>query len=350
MEEIRRRAFGQMPDGETVTCLTLDSGALRCEILNLGGILRALWVRDRNGDWTDVVLGCDTPQDYLAVPDQMGAIVGRCANRIAHGQLTLNGTEIQLPRNSGEHHIHGGFEGFSRRIWTVEAQTGNRVVLRLDSRDGEEGYPGNMTVRVTYEAEGACLAIRYEAVSDRDTVCNLTSHSYFNLSGHSSGSAEAQKIAVFADHYTPTAPDGIPSGRIEPVEGTLMDLRKPAVMGMRANAGGKQLRHSRGFDHNYVLTGELGKLRPAAWAESPETGITMRIDTTLPGIQLYTANFLDEGRAGKDGAQYGSRHAFCMEAEFFPDAPHHENFPSIVLRAGETYRHETHLIFETQEI
>ena len=315
----------------------------------MGGTLRTLLVPDRSGELVDVVLGCDTLEDYLAQPDYLGALVGRYANRIAGGQFTLRGETFQLTQNDGKNHIHGGFSGFFHRVWQVASLTENQVALTLRSHDGEEGYPGDLDVCVTYCLNGSSLSIRYEAVSDRATICSLTNHAYFNLSGHGSGSVEDQMVTIFADSYTPTTQDGLPCGRLEPVEGTLMDMRRPTVIGQRVSMQEPQIRIHNGFDHNFVLNGPTGVLHPAAWAQSSETGITMKLETTLPGLQFYTGNFLQPGRPGKQGTVYGPRQGFCLETEFFPDAPNNKNFPSPILLAGQKYCHESKITFEKSE-
>lgn len=345
MTQTNRCYFDTTSAGEQVELLTLNNGEISCEILTFGAILRSLWVPDRSGKAVDVVLGCDSVGDYLASPDYMGAIVGRYANRISEGRFYLGGKICQLSLNSGVNHIHGGFRGFSHKVWEVERLTATRAVLSLDSPDGEEGYPGNLYARVTYALKDRTLSIRYEAQSDRDTVCNLTNHAYFNLAGHDSGTMLDQELSIQANHYLPTDPEGMPMGPAEPVWGTPMDLREPVPIGSRIQEPYFQLKQSNGFDHSYVLNGRHGTLRPAAQASSPVTGITMTMETTLPGIQLYTANFLEEGRQGKNGACYGPRHAFCLETQFFPDSPNRPDFPASVLRAGGIYDHLTRYQF-----
>jgi len=340
-----RAPFGAAPSGEPVEQLTLTDGVLSCRILTLGAILRALTVPDAQGRPVDVVLGCDSPEEYLAQADYLGAIVGRYANRIAGGQFVLNGRRYTLEKNGGACHLHGGRIGFSRRVWTVESLTDSQAALRLDSPDGEEGYPGRLSARVTYALNGGTLSIRYEAESDADTLCNLTNHAYFNLSGHGSGPVLDQEVALSARYYTPADENGIPLGTLACVDGTPMDLRTPAPVGFRLRNGEAQLRRSRGFDHNYVIDGEPGVLRPAAWARSPAAGIRMTVETTYPGVQYYTANFLAEGRRGKNGSRYGPRHGFCIETEYFPDSPNQAAFPSPVLRAGQRYDQKTRYTF-----
>ena len=333
--------FGCAPGGTPVRLLTLKNEVLSCTLVTLGAALRSLLVPGRNGEPVDVVLGCDSPEDYLASPDYLGAIVGRYANRIGDGQFYLNGKLCQLSVNSGKNHIHGGFCGFTHRVWDVAELSDTRAVLTLESPDGEEGYPGNLQARVTYALEGRALSIRYEASCDEDTVCNLTNHAYFNLSGHASGPAMDQWVAILADRYLPSGTDGIPVGPPQSVEDSPMDLRKLTALESRVDMDFFQLRQSGGFDHCFALNGKLGQLRPAARAVSSATGVTMTMETTLPGIQLYTANGLETGRRGKGGVCYGPRHAFCLETQFFPDSPNRPDFPSPFLRAGARYDHTT---------
>lgn len=244
MEEASRRPFGQAPTGQPVELLTLDNGRVRCEILTFGAALRSLEVPDRTGGRVDVVLGYGALEDYLRYDGYLGAVVGRYANRIAKGRFTLDGKEYALAVNSGPNHLHGGSVGFSHRVWQVEALERDRAVLALTSPDGEEGYPGDLTVRVTYRLDGSALELRYEAVSDKDTPCNLTNHSYFNLSGHASGPVLDQEIAIRAQRYTPTDGDSIPLGTIEPVEGTPMDLRTLTPIGAHIDDDFVQLRQA----------------------------------------------------------------------------------------------------------
>lgn len=337
-----RIPFGVAPGGEAVERITLSNGSLTCSVLTLGAMLQSLMVPDRTGAPLDVVLGCDTVADCLTVADgYLGAVVGRYANRIAKGRFTLNGREYALARNNGENHLHGGPTGFSTRVWAVEDLAADRVTLSLLSPDGDEGYPGALTVNVTYALEGSALRIHYRATSDQDTVCNLTNHAFFNLSGHASGDVLDQQVQLFAARYTPTDAESIPTGALERVEGTPMDLRELTPIGAHIGDPFPQLTMARGYDHNYVLDGPAGVLRPAALAWSPKTGVALAVDTTLPGIQLYSGNYLTPGLPGKGGAVYGPRHGFCLETQFFPDSPNQPAFPSSVLRAGETFDHTT---------
>lgn len=333
--------FGTAPNGEPVSLIKLDNGVISCELITFGATIRSLTVPDRNGNPVDVVLGYDHLEDYLRHDGYLGATVGRCANRIARGQFRLHGENYTLATNNGNNHLHGGLQGFSHRCWTISHSDNHAVTLSLSSPDGEEGYPGKLDCAVRFALEDTALIIHYEATADRDTVCNLTNHSYFNLAGHNSGSVLEQSIQLFAEHYTPSDAESIPFGTIEPVENTPMDFRTPKSIGKHIHEPFPQLRYALGYDHNYVIDGTIGRLRPAASAYAPTTGITMQAQTTLSGVHFYTANYLPEGRTGKNSCHYGPRHGFCLETQFFPDSPNHPNFPSSTLKAGEKYNHCT---------
>lgn len=349
MTTASRQPFGTTHHGQPVELLTLDNGTLSCQIITFGAALRALWVPDRTGRPVDVVLGYETLKEYQDQDGYLGAVVGRFANRIAGGRFSLNGREYTLAVNNGPNHLHGGLQGFSYKVWTVEELTGSRAVLSLSSPDGEEGYPGSLEVRVTYLLDRSTLSIHYQACSDQDTPCNLTNHSYFNLDGQGSGPVLNQEIRLYAGSYTPADQTSIPFGSIQPVEGTPMDLRSPTPIGAHIEDPFQQLEWGSGYDHNYVVDGPFGLLHPAAWARSAASGIALQVDTTLPGLQFYTANFLEAGRRGKEGAVYAPRHAFCLETQFFPDSPNQPAFPSAILRAGEHYDHITRFCFSTED-
>jgi len=338
-----------MPDGTPVELYTLAAGALSCQIITFGGSLQSLRVPDRSGKPVDVLLGFDALEPYRTHGKSLGALVGRYANRIGGAKFSLNGQTYQLAaNNNGVNHLHGGLVGFNQRVWTVEEAGDDRLALSLFSPDGEEGYPGNLTVRVTYTLTEEGLTIGYRAECDRDTVCNLTNHAYFNLSGHDSGPVLDQTIQLLADRYTPTDPLSIPTGEIAPVEGTPMDLRRTAPIGARIGEDFPQLLQAGGYDHNWIPNGEAGTLRPIARAASPATGISMEVLSTLPGVQFYTGNYLDGCPAGKGGAAYANRWGFCLETQFYPDSPNHANFPSCVLRAGEVFDHTAAFRFHVE--
>lgn len=344
-----RKPFGVMPDGTQVDELILRDGEHSCSILTYGGAVRSLTVPGKDGP-VDVALGFDTLEDYRTQDKYLGALVGRYANRIGGAAFTLEGKEYPLAKNdNGVNHLHGGNVGFDKKVWTVGKQTENTVTLSLASPDGEEGYPGTLAVKVTYTLSGGRLELAYEAETDKTTVCNLTNHCYFNLSGHGSGPVADQLIQVLAGRYTPTVPGSIPTGELASVDGTPMDLRAPTPIGARIDEPFEQLRMAGGYDHNWVIDGWDGTLRTIARARSPQTGVTMAVETDLPGVQFYAGNYLDGCPAGKGGAAYARRWGFCLETQYFPDSPNHGNFPSCVLRPGEMYRSVTAYRFELEK-
>lgn len=333
--------FGKMPDGRPVWLCELSNGrGMVAKISSYGAILTELHVPDHEGRAVNVVLGFDDLEKYLAGHPAFGATVGRFANRIAAGRFTLDGREYQVTVNSGKHHLHGGREGFHEKLWKLDHQSIQdgraQVTFFYESPDGEEGYPGTCRVWVTYSL-GADndLRIDYKAVTDKPTVVNLTNHSYFNLAG--SGDILDHLLMIEADRYTLADEALIPTGEIAPVRGTPLDFTRPTRIGGRID----QLKpNPGGYDHNYVLNGEPGKLRQAAWVRDPKSGRTMEVWTTEPGMQLYTSNFL-RGHEGPGGAVFGQHAAACFETQHYPDSPNHENFPSTVLRPGETFRSST---------
>lgn len=342
------RFFGKTSSGDSVMCIALKYGDMTCEILTYGGIVHRLIVPDRLGNATDVVLGFDTLQEYEQQDYYIGALVGRCANRIADGRFLLDNVTYTVAVNSGPNHLHGGNIGFNRKIWTIDSISSSHVTLSLDSSDGDEGYPGHMKVQVTYRLEGKALTISYHATTDKTTICNLTNHSYFNLSGHGSGSILNQELQLFASHYTPTNQYSIPTGEIATISSTPMDFTQKMPIGQRIDSSFQALVYGNGYDHNWCIDGQIGVLRPAAWAYSRETGIGVQVNTTLPGVQLYTANYLPENMQGKHGAVYGPRCAFCLETQHYPDAIHHPNFPSPILLPDSPYYHQTQFTFFTE--
>ena len=348
MEQQKRVPFGTMPDGTAVEAVTLERGKLSCRILTYGGAVQSLVVPGRDGNPVDVVLGFDALEDYRKQDKYIGALIGRYGNRIGGASFSLNGTEYSLAANDGENHLHGGPGGFDKQVWTVEEQAEDRLTLSLQSPDGQEGYPGNLSVQVTYTLTEAGLTIGYRAKCDRDTLCNLTNHTYFNLSGHQSGPVTGQYIQLAASRYTPTVPGSIPTGELSPVEGTPMDLREGLPIGQRVDEDFPQLAMAGGYDHNWCIDGSDGSLRLAARAWSKETGVVMETWTTQPGVQFYSGNYLDGCPAGKGGAPYAKRWGFCLETQHYPDSPHHPNFPSTVLPAGAEYRQTTEYRFTAE--
>ncbi len=321
--------------------IIIRQGAFEAHILPYGATLQSLLVPDRNGVQRDVVLGYESLAEYRQNDGYLGATVGRHANRIAGAQFALDGAVYYLAANEGNNQLHSGPNGLHQKVWDWEQCADNSVTLRAVSPNGEDGYPGTLEVTVTYTLSDGALEIGYEAKCDRDTVCNLTNHSYFNLGGQCSGSVAGHILRVNAAHYTPCGPGTIPTGEVRCVDGTVMDLRQGVVLGERLGAA--ELTEYGGYDHNFCLSGT-----EAARLYCPESGICMDTETTLPGLQVYTAGFLTE-RKGKDGAIYGKNHGVCLETQFWPDAVHHEHFPSPVLRAGEVYRHRTVYRFTVTE-
>jgi aldose 1-epimerase len=343
---IKKQAFGKTKDGKNVDLYTLtNANGLKTEIMTYGGIVRTLDVPDRNGNFADIVLGYDTLNEYIENNPYFGALVGRYGNRIGKGKFTLDGVEYTLATNNGPNHLHGGIKGFDKVVWhakPMEDEAGVGLKLTYLSRDGEEGYPGNLNCTVIYTLTNDNeLKISYEAETDKATVLNLTHHSYFNLAGHSSGDILGHELMLTADNFTPVDEGLITTGEIKPVKGTLMDFTKPTPIGSRiAQVEG-------GYDHNYVLNNSNGSLALAASVYEPKSGRLMEIFTTEPGIQFYSGNFLDGSNKGK-GAVYNKHNGFCLETQHFPDSPNKPNFPPVVLKPGEKYTHLTVHKFSTR--
>ena len=342
---ITKRHFGTTA-GHDVNLYTLtNEHGIEVRITNYGGALVSLQAPDRRGEFADVALGFETLEEYVSNPRYFGGLIGRHGNRIGLGQFSLDGTQYQLTQNNGGNHLHGGARGFDKRVWKAwEESPEHGVALHLEylSVDGEEGYPGNVTANVTYTLlPDNELEINYEATTDRDTIVNMTSHAYFNLAG--GGDILGHQLTLHADAFTPVTKELIPTGEIRPVEKTPMDFR-------RAKAIGADLSEAGGYDHNFVLQGYdaahyNGSLRPAARLYEPQSGRVLEILTTEPGIQFYSGNFLDGSLTGKGGVVYHKYAGLCLEPQHFPDAPNHPNFPSTVLRPGETYKHVSKYCF-----
>jgi aldose 1-epimerase len=342
----RVERFGKTPDGRDLDIYTLNSkGGAEARVINYGGIIVSLKVPDREGRLADVVLGFDNVEGYEAAGSTyLGALIGRYGNRIAKGRFTLGGVEYKLATNNGPNHLHGGVRGFDKVLWTVrpsKARGGSALELTYVSRDGEEGYPGTLSVRVVYTLTDANeLKIDYSATTDKDTVVNLTNHSYFNLAGEGSGRILGHLLTIYSDRFLPTDPTSIPTGELRSVRGTPFDFTKPTAIGARIEADDEQLKWAKGYDHTYVIRGRAGTLRRAARVEEPKTGRVMEVWTTEPGVQFYTGNYLD-GAAGKGGKPYGFRNGFCLETQHYPDSPNRPEFPSTVLRRGGRFRSTT---------
>lgn len=336
---IKKQAFGKTADGKDVDLYTLtNANGLKTEIMTYGGIVRILEVPDRDGNLGDIVLGYDSLDEYIENNPYFGALVGRCGNRIAKGKFTLDGVEYTLATNNGPNHLHGGIKGFDKVVWDAEPmedETSVGLKLTYLSKDGEEGYPGNLNCTVVYTLTNDNeLKVSYEAETDKTTVINLTHHSYFNLAGHGSGDILGHELMLTADNFTPVDEGLIPTGEIKPVKGTLMDFTRPMPIGARID----QVKG--GYDHNFVLNNSGGSLALAALVYEPRSGRVMEISTTEPAIQFYSGNFLDGSNKGK-GAVYNKHNGFCLETQHFPDAPNKPGFPSIVLKPGDKYTHLT---------
>ena len=320
-----------------VYSLKNESG-FEVSITNYGGAITSLKTPDRNGHFADIVLGFETLDEYVGNPRYFGALIGRHANRIARGRFTLDGVEYQLPCNDDGNHLHGGFRGFDKRDWTVR-EDGRTLHLTYFSKDGEEGYPGNLTAFVDYTLLDNELRIDYRATTDRDTLVNLTNHSYFNLRGD--GTVLDHQLVLNADNFTPVSKDLIPSGEIRSVEGTPMDFRKGKAIGVQIRDAYDQLGFTGGYDHNFVLNDYDGSLRFAGRVYESSTGRVLEVLTTQPGMQFYSGNFLDGSLVGRNRVTYVKYAGLCLEPQHFPDAPNHSSFPSTVLRPGEEYKQTT---------
>ena len=337
-------------DGRTINLFTLENArGLRATITNFGGRIVSLFVPDKNGIPRDVVLGFENVGDHLPEKHRsdFGAVIGRYANRLNNGQITIDGKTYQLPQNDGKNCLHGGPDGWQYRIFNVEEVGDNRLVLSLVSEDGDNGFPGNVCARVTYTLkDDNALDIQYEAVTDEPTVINLTNHSYFNLNGDASTDILNHLLTIDADRYTPIGETFIPTGELASVEGTPMDFRQLKPIGRDIAADFEQLRIGRGYDHNWVLNTKGDNARPCARLESPLTGITMEVYTTEPGMQVYTGNFLDGTVTGKGGVVYCQRAAVCLETQKYPDSPN-QHWPesNATLRQGEVYCSKTSFRF-----
>ncbi len=343
---ITKTEFGTMPSSEKVYSYLLDNGqGLSAEILNYGGIIKNLYVTDKNGIKTDVALGRDTLEDYLKNDGYLGALIGRHANRIKKGMFVLNGETYHVGINEGNNSLHGGNVGFGQKIWEVDVIDENEPALALTllSPDGEEGFPGSLKVKVVYTlTKNNAIKIEYTAVSDKDTVTNLTNHTYFNLAGHASGVIDKQTLQINSDFYTPNDNEGMPTGEVLSVEGTPFDFRTAKPIGQDIRADFDQIEMYEGFDHNYAISGRGYRL--AAVAGCAENGITMEVYTNQPAMQLYTSNALTDG-IYKEGARYGQHQAFCLETQCFPNAMEHSHYPSPCLKANEEYNHVTEYRF-----
>lgn len=350
--DIKKESFGTLPNGKRIDIYTLrNKNGLEFKIMNYGGAIVSAKVPDKNGNIADIALGYDSLKGYLKNNPYFGPIVGRYANRIAKGKFTLNGKEYTLATNDGPNHLHGGIKGFDKKVWNaVPEKVKKGVALKLHylSKDGEEGYPGNLNVTVTYTlTNNNELRIDYSATTDKTTIVNLTNHTYWNLAGK--GDILNHKMMINANKFTPVDSTLIPTGELKDVAGTPFDFRKPRTIGSRINENNLQLKYANGgYDLNWVLNKNVpDSLTLAVRVTEPTSGRVLEIWTTEPGIQFYSGNFLNGSIVGKNGHVYRKHDAFVIEAQHFPDSPNHPNFPSVVLRPGEKYRQITIYKFGT---
>jgi aldose 1-epimerase len=341
MNIIREESFKGVYNGKPTALYTIkNKNGLVAQVTNYGAILVSIFAPDTKGNYTDIVQGYDNIADYTnGNGPYMGAVCGRCANRIAKGKLALLGKQYTLAVNNGPNHLHGGIKGFSKVVWDIVNVSDSSIKLEYSSVDGEEGYPGNLIVSVTYTLTDANeVRIDYYATTDKSTIVNLAGHSYFNLAGEGSGSIYDQELMIGGDFFTPTDETNIPTGEILRVKGTPMDFTKPKKIGLEIDKDDEQLKFGAGYDHNWVLNHPIGTLGLSAVARDPLSGRVMEVYTTQPGLQLYTANWID-GEKGKGGKKYGRRWAFCLETQHFADAINKPHFPSTILNPGEEYKH-----------
>ena len=338
--KIEKAIFGITKCGEPVTCYTIHTPDLRVNLLDYGAAVQSLFVKNKNGEWTDVVLGYDTIREYEENDGCFGACIGRVANRIGGAKFTLNGTAYSLYKNDGENHLHGGLRGFNRYVWQAE-EVENGLRFSRVSPDGEEGYPGTLHVSVTYLVHGSTLTLDYRARSDADTLCNLTNHAYFNLSGK--GTVLNHLLRINAARFLENDAGCLPTGRLLSVADTPFDFRTEKEIGRDIEQDDIQLKNCGGIDHNFCLNGGN-----AAQLYSKETDIEMTVTTTMPGLQVYSGNFLTD-RIGKYGAAYHKHDAICLETQYYPNAMACEAFEKPILRAGDNYHHTTSFVFSVRQ-
>ena len=350
--QVTKTSGGTLPNGAAVEVFTLKDEKLEVEIATYGGEVLSIKVPDREGKIADVVLGFDTPSGYYENSNSksaafFGPIVGRYANRIAHAKFTLDGKEYTVAKNNGDNSLHGGPTGFHNRMWTGKIIP-DGVELTYLSKDGEEGYPGNLSVTVRYTVKDNELKIEYGATTDKDTVLNLTNHSYFNLAGQGNGTILEEQLQLNASRFTPVDSGLIPTGQLQPVAGTPFDFLKPHAVGERINADDEQIKLGHGYDHNFVIDGGGKSLTKTAEVYDPSSGRVLEVLTTEPGVQFYTSNFLDGSIKGKQGVAYPRNGALCLETQHFPDSPNHPSFPTTELKPGEKFHSATVFRFSTR--
>ncbi len=328
----------------------VNENGISIDFQNLGGIISSIKTPDRNGKLSDIILGFEAPNQYLEEHPYFGAIVGRFANRIAHGKFTLEGKEYSLAQNNGTNHLHGGLSGFDKVFWEVEPlENENGIQISYTSKDGEEGYPGNLSITVDYVlTDDNTLKVKYQAHTDKTTVINLTQHSYFNLSGDFSNQILDHELLLNADQYLPLDDTQIPLGNYQSVVGTPFDFSTPKTIGKDIGAKDRQLKIGNGYDHCWVINNPNNEIVKAAQVFHPDSGRTMDVYTDQPGMQLYTANFLDNTLPSKTGGTYGPRSGFCLETQHFPNAPNEPIFPTTILKPGDMFASETWFQFSVK--
>jgi aldose 1-epimerase len=350
---VHKEGFGTSPDGQAIEIYTLtNKKGVEARITNFGATLVSLKVPDRAGKMDDVVLGFDSVDGYAKLKTYYGGLIGRYGNRIAKGKFSLDGNTYTLPQNNGENTLHGGVSGFNTRVWQAKplnSAEGEGLELTYLSKDGEEGFPGNLSVRVIYKlaAEKNELTIDYSATTDKDTVLNLTNHSYFNLAGAGSGDILKDVVTIHASKFTPVDAGLIPTGELKDVAGTPMDFTKPTAVGARIDQQDQQLVYGKGYDLNWVLDRKNAGLFSAAEVYEPTTGRVMEVLTTEPGVQFYTGNHMDDVQ-GKGGKMYHFRGALCLETQHYPDSPNQPKFPTTELKPGEKFHSTTVFKFSTR--
>jgi aldose 1-epimerase len=337
---VAKQAFGHTSEGTLVDLYSLADGKVEVRIMTYGGIIVSLRAPDRKGKFEDVVLGCDSVEKYEAQTAHFGGIVGRYANRIAHGTFQLDGHTYSIPKNDGGNSLHGGIRGFDKVVWDAK-QIPDGIELTYVSKDGDQGFPGTLATTVRYSLSRGALRIEYFATSDKDSVLNLTNHSYFNLAGQGKDDILGHVLKIDASRMTPVDAALIPTGELKSVEGTPFDFRASHAIGERINADDAQLHLGHGYDHNFVLDHPEGELAEAAEVYDPGSGRILKVLTTEPGLQLYTGNLLDGSITGKKGRVYNRRFAFCLETQHFPDSPNHAGFPTTELKRGQRFHSVT---------
>ncbi len=353
MSSIQKQKFGETNDGTPIDIYTLtNKNGAKVSITNYGAIVQSLYVPDKDNKMLDVVLGLDSLKDYIKLSPYFGAIVGRYGNRINKGKFKLNGKEYQLSINDGKNTLHGGIKGFDKRVWQAEevkSDLGPALKLTYKSADMEEGYPGNLTLTVTYTLTNDNeLRLDYNATTDKETILNPTHHSYFNLSGDPNNTILNEKLMIDAEKFTPIDDGLIPTGKLKDVAGTPMDFRQPTIIGSRINDNYEQLKFGHGYDHNWVLNDYNGSVRKVASVYDSTSGIFMEVYTDQPGLQFYSGNFLNGTITGKKGIVYKQRTGLCLEAQHFPDSPNEKDFPPVTLKPGDVYKQTTYYKFSTK--